>query len=744
MRSSNFSSSKHTSPVNPQSGWVLFLLGVLIATFVGGAVRAFFSPSQLAAWVETRLRQEDPKFNLAFDKIEFALSDGLLPAFGFRFTDLLISSKNPCVTRSQMQISSLYIPVKFFSIFSRKIRFSDIRAGTIKYSYNPAICNAANTEESKNDDGVGPPPSPVNKSEDNGAIPKTNKVQAIQSFFKNRFTIELKKTRNWFDSLTVDHIAVMKGENKDDWFTVDNLSTDLTDKKNELELYAQISYLGGSFFETKMEPVDANLILTSTEGHLSLSGKFKEGEVNSHLHVNFNSENYDFQAQMKYLPLGDLILNTKGLQKLRSRVKQRLLWFSCSINATGDVNERKKLTLNAQNCGVSGEAGRIQSDKFQIMPFAEKKVEPFSVIIDKFSLKYLVELMGGKALSGLLTDSGKVSGVLNVDSHESLNFVGDVSDLEIMFTNQKRRRLQIVHDVSGKISLNKERLSGYIDKIDISGGKFEGILSFNVDRHLSNGLMQLKIDSLQFADQISNLMFYGKASPLQIYGQAKFENGRVSEWRGNFGFAKVDGDDWSLDELKADSHFNDGKFEARVRVKSISANKNSLVYATLSPLYLRKINTVDVQLDDMIFNLEITSAGGKWFKFKGADNKNNLLFASSAQWDTDNQLSGWVSVDFPKKKLLNWDVAGQLNAPYFVPSIGLLEELAGKSSTVKLDKGMSEEKRVEVLDRILESKSKSQLQSFSKTVVETAKKWIPGFPDSPDKKQKKTQKMQKK
>ena len=184
--------SKSENPGGSSQAWVIFLVGLFLSTFFGGAIRAFLSPQQLSAWVEKKLVEKNPKFYLNFDHLEFSLADGIWPKFGLYVKGLKLTSKDPCITQSQLTISEVYIPIRINTLFKKSISFSDIVGKKVEFVYKEAVCNSSFSDSHLR------PPMPTLPMDTQIEEESHKVLNEIRDFVENRFLKELSNSRNWF------------------------------------------------------------------------------------------------------------------------------------------------------------------------------------------------------------------------------------------------------------------------------------------------------------------------------------------------------------------------------------------------------------------------------------------------------------------------------------------------------------------------------------------------------------------
>src|SRR5438045_1827397 len=72
------------------TGFALFVVGIVPATFLGGAVRTTLSSERVHAWIVGELKNRFPKQDIQIGATEVLLSRGFWPGFGLRVNGLAV------------------------------------------------------------------------------------------------------------------------------------------------------------------------------------------------------------------------------------------------------------------------------------------------------------------------------------------------------------------------------------------------------------------------------------------------------------------------------------------------------------------------------------------------------------------------------------------------------------------------------------------------------------------------------
>lgn len=187
------------------TGWAWLMIGVLLALFLGGAVRALLSERQVRQWIEKKWQQEDPPYFLKFQTARVELSEGWRPRFGLLVRGLELSPKDPCGRGHRLQISELFLPGPLSVLWGKSLRFGQVRASDLIVEKMPA-CAVGPAEIA----GKAEVPSLSAASASLSAeTALANERRQAEEFLRERWPLELQKTLKWISGVLLENVRVL-------------------------------------------------------------------------------------------------------------------------------------------------------------------------------------------------------------------------------------------------------------------------------------------------------------------------------------------------------------------------------------------------------------------------------------------------------------------------------------------------------------------------------------------------------
>jgi len=731
--------------VNSQRGWKLFLTGILVATFFGGALRLLVSPNQVRFWLEDGISSQGEKLNIEFSEAKILLSQGYLPVFRLHIHDLKISAKETCLTRSTIGIDDVYFPISLFDLFESKFNFGKIEANEIKVHLKPAICEAMVKEPdgSLGSNLLDRAGQPLTESSDQYL--KSDLGQQIKLILNDRWDIEIANGRKWFKGLLVKSLKISEESESGSRALVQihDFQFLLPQKNQNIHIEGSLDFSGAWSKGRSLGKILTRLEISREKIDLKLNGQIKEGTFELLGGLEVNTSSFLGDIKLKHIPaapvfeaLDEIGLSTGGLRPER-------FWISCQGNYRGSLSKLKQEPISISSCVVEGDVGHISIENLKIVPW-EQKIEPFKISIQKLSLKKLAEALRRTGPDGILTKFGEVSGLIEVQSPQDVVFKGELKNLELFFSNKGVRGSQAVNSLKGELSLKDDRLSWIVSDVDLAGGSFLGMISFNMDREFRKGIIQITVENLVFNSSIQELMTGGSVGPLALFGQAKLEDGLLSQWRGSIGIKNAGGVSWALNGLKYSSVFDSksaemDSVEGKLTVNDFVMEPGHNLFKTIRPLFLGEVKKDEnVKFFNIESNLGFQRGSGSWNKTRANVNGSEIVLSAEGEWNFQDGTKGTITVDLPELKLLKWELSGPFSDIDLIPNYQVLKKWAQKDSfSIKQGKASPAERKIFLNER-LDYLEASALNKFGRTigkkVMETARKYIPqGKKEVPEK-----------
>src|SRR5690606_35995477 len=113
----------------------------------------------------------------------------------------------------------------------------------------------------------------------------------------------------------------------------------------------------------------------------------------------------------------------------------KLIWLNCMAEWRAPLSEWSTIPVRVGECGLNGEVGQIRTAGLTFYPITDAglNIEPFLLSVENLSLKKVFELLQRPGLNRVLSQFGILSGEVQVESFNQMEFTGTLKDVEVAF-----------------------------------------------------------------------------------------------------------------------------------------------------------------------------------------------------------------------------------------------------------------------------------------------------------------------
>lgn len=617
---------------------------IVVTTFVGGAIMTLLSPAQISKRLSTYLDAAQLSTSVHFSNVQLRYFNNFFPRLGLQIDEVEVKPKDSCKKGVRWKATNIYLPLSWRSLLSGKFRGLVAQVDHLDLFLLNPNCTAMKNQH----DGYARP-----------AVTAT----VVTSNDRQKTYFDREQVRVWLSGLRVLELNWHPSESSAPVMSVQkfyaNWHNPKTPIKTSMRLYPQGEWalLG----EVPIE-IAINAQVAEDKVQLSLDSAVGEGSVTGQGQWEFASDQVQLGLKIKTFSAAKVFAIAKKVKIITDNVEPKRTWFSCEINMQGQVKKQEQAKFAISHCLIEGDIGRLEFSPVELKPWSEsEKVSPFKVHFSKVSLSQVLQAVGREGPSGMLSRFGEIDGELDFTSRDQYHIQGELKNLEVAFSNRSVRGKQTIDSLRGAIHLENGRLSGLVDMMQIPGGKFAGLISFNVDSAFREGVFQMKVDQLQFNSDVQNLMAGGSHEPLAIYGQGRLLNGEIVQWAGDFGSLAVQAPQWSIKEIKMRSRYENNQLTAQTRVKEVVIKPTHNIYPKLKSILNFKSENDDIVLTQGLTELKIMRDQGSWQK--AMIRFQDKILSTSGDWQRGQGLRGWVEVEDTKKKISKWQLKGDFLDP---------------------------------------------------------------------------------
>src|SRR6185312_9227354 len=108
------------------TGFAWFVVGLVLATFLGGALRVALQSDRVHQRIVSELRERFPKQDIQIGATEVLLSRGVWPALGLRVHDLIVKQDVCGKLSFLLTLPDAVLPLDLLSLRNGTIRLNDV------------------------------------------------------------------------------------------------------------------------------------------------------------------------------------------------------------------------------------------------------------------------------------------------------------------------------------------------------------------------------------------------------------------------------------------------------------------------------------------------------------------------------------------------------------------------------------------------------------------------------------------
>jgi len=601
-------------------GFAWFVVGLVLATFMGGAVRTILRSDQVHTRIVNELRARFPQHQFQMDKTEVILSRGLWPGLGLRLTNLSFRQDVCGKLSFVMEVPQAVLPVDLLSLRKGKVRLGrvELHDGRMHFDYYPCAENPKAMEESKL-----------------SAVDRALKRPALAAP-----ALDWQKVARHLDAIQLDNFTLTYERNVTWRALVHSMRLNLSD-----ELAAH-----GVMEVRKILP----------EGHLShtidieasgdgpilqwgIRSEFKEGTVRLKGSLDLNNQVAVIQANARQLPLKDLVSDLHQMGFVERDLRLKTTWLSCGVKWEGSLVRPEEAPIHADDCKIEGGYGRIdlESAEFWLPNLATLK-KPALLKVSKLQMQPLLEALGRQVLPRVLAKPGVWSGELSYLSGDSWRLDGHLEQVEVVFSNRSVRGKQVLERLRTRVERGSGRIEAKVDELQIRGGDFQGELQFTLLEDWRNGDFKAEIAKLRFNPSIQILLVGGVLGELKFSGQGALQAGELGRWSGDFELSQASGAGWEVLGVQGKSRYSPGVFHLEGGAREARILPEWGAYAQLKTV--RPESSGAVTWHGLQARVDILGQGGSIESVSGVEKSSQQPWRLKGSWVRDGEFNALLSL----------------------------------------------------------------------------------------------------
>lgn len=686
--------------VDGQRGWRAFFFLVAFACVCGLAFRLILNPDRIKSWIIDGLAQQSTTVDIRFQAAFFRLAKGSMPAFAIELKEVDVFPSRECSLRAGIHINSFWLPLRVASLFEGRPRAGTLEAEKVDVDIDAMKARCPERV------------SQSTKSANSAETPKLKPSTPLRS----RHAASITPGKPWWTpEQYTEFTRLIRGiriHDVDIFFEGGSKKVSLSDLQlkavkpssqqvaGALSFNADVRIPPEIVFQEKVPELTVEALITANEAKATVSAPVSEGSLIATGHF-APAGGDELETEMKIairdVPLSTLIPLVTKSGVVSGAFNPKFMWLKCSAMVRGRF--QGLLTENPlilEDCEIAGGGGsKISVSKATRRP--DGSWEPFQVAIADFEISRLNETFDWHGPDGVFGNYGRLSGLAEISGSEKGRLKADIAGAQVRVVSRNVQALQKIDHLRAEIEVDGGSLKGNVPSIELSGGKFEGELSFNLTRgNAGQGRAEARVSTLRLSPESEKVLFQGQMANIDGRADARFLQGKLAGLTGSFGFHQLAGEDFKFEEMRAQLDFDPkrGEILVNLRTPKFEIGKNSWILQAVRPLFFMHEFDGDWQ-DIRSFSAKtrfIRGGGWRWENALLQMESGRVHVASNGGIDREHEIDGWVSVDFPQLKKLKWKLEGRLDSVEFKEDAAIFESLRDRKLIDDRVLGLAREK----------------------------------------------------
>lgn len=565
-------------------GFAWFVVGLVFASFIGGAIRTLLSSQGVHSRIVSELRNRFPKQQFDIGKTEVLLSRGIWPGLGLRLRNVTFKQETCGKLSFQLDVPEAVLPVDLFSLRKGKVRLghAELNDGKIHFDYK--TCPKIDDDQPAE---VEPAPKPKKPMISANSLDWRKAGEHLNAIDLKNFTVTYERNNTWKV-----------------W--IHSLNIDLSD---ELSARGLIDVQKSLPFGTLSHKVDVDALGDDKVMQFGMRSEFKEGFLNLKGSLDMNNAAAVVQVNARQLPLKEVMSELFQMGFLEKDVALKTTWLSCSLKWEGAIAQPGQSPVIAKDCKIEGGYGRIDLDTAEFFPDGDKTFRvPAKLKVTKLQIQPLLEALGRQVLPAVLPKPGVWTGAISYAGPNEWDLDGYLENVEVMFSNHSVRGKQNLEKLHTRVQKTGARIDAKLDEVSVHEGEFKGLIQFSLQEDWRNGQFSAAVERLNFSPSIQTLLTGGRLGNLKFKGEGALRNGELSKWEGLFELNEISGVGWKGEGVSVRSKFSPGIFHLDGKMARITVTPDWSIYNQLQDVMPEAQG--EVRFKDLLAKIDIQANGG--------------------------------------------------------------------------------------------------------------------------------------
>lgn len=636
--------------VAEQRGFLISILGIVIALFFGLAVKALIAPNKVREKIVEASSRVHSEMQFEIGEAFVSLADGIFPELAVVIRDIKMTSEKACWMRPQVEIDQIKLPLSMTQLLKGNVYIHEVIAteAALTLRSTPVPC-------------TGDEKAAVNTESAARAVAQavTQEVEKNQDRKSAIDTVRVKK-------IIVSYLPVAFTS-----FELDNLSVKASSNK-DFELKSLLRLGGGTL--TGDYSSQAQLLITHMPSsgrptwNTEVKGLLREGHYDFVSSFDPETQVVDLNLDVKHLPLSQIFPILQKYKVFTAELNGKRLWLTLNAKIGGKISELKHSLLLLKGFRVEGDLGEISTPVVEINSLEPFKMKPLEFDLRGFDLNHLLTFLNRPHPSQALGDLGIFNGKAFYQDVNNVRLSGEHSGLQFIFSNKGTREVQTLSLIAGDLLLQEGRWNVNVDSIKPSQGLFDGDLKLQASKDWRELNLKTNIRELILAPSVQKIMTAG-GDIGSVSGKVNLnvKNGEVQGLNGNLNIQRMLVESIEMKQAKVSLTNSGDNYFVEANALSMEMNGNAKIVKYVSQVLPDFYQNSSLSLKNAKMKMKTQKLSDfYWSEFSTTlVGEKPVLISSNGGWNPLGALTGNVRVRQNGKEL-TWKIEGSRDFPVLV------------------------------------------------------------------------------
>lgn len=631
--------------VAEQPGILTSIIGLMLSLFIGVAIQVAISSDKIIPLIDKAATNIDPRISARVQSARVSLANGIFPEIAVVVTGIHIESNEACWMRPVLEIDELKLPLNLLKLFQGQFQVKEIIANEASLS----LRNEASHCDSK-----------VSK------IEKTNETNQNPKVVNND---EFKKHGNFIEHIFVKKFQIHYLPVSFTSVLIKNFNIQVVDNiKKNIDLNGIVQISGETLSGDYNSSAYLNLNYDES-GEIpfkgELNGNWREGSYSVGLEYQPISSKYKIDLDMNHIPANQLIPLLKKYKLLSNELNGKQIWVSTRATFNGEMKQFSNSQALFHFFRLEGNIGELELKNIELSKLNPIQHKPFIVEVKSLNFDQLLSFLNRNHPNSSILQLGTFHGQIHFRNENDLSLNGELTGLEIAFSNRGIRQAQGVSYVHGNLKLLNKKWKMEIDKIKPIEGVFLGSVELEADRNWDQVMIKSHIDDLTLGQAVQKVVTDGgELGTLSGDIGIKLSKNVVQDLKGKLSTPHLLIDQVLYRNSKLIFYSKEEQVFADLKIQAAKIFPQSQLFKYLSEMQKDFVDEKNLDANNITLKAKKNSSKGvSWDDGSFSINQNKFHFYG--KWDDNGILEGKWDV-FSKKGKTTFELAGHREYPRFV------------------------------------------------------------------------------